>query len=213
MAAGKSSDGVEERLVESGDLPGREGDFQIFWEGELVAWSGIAMHDEDAGSPVPGSFVSGAHDRFGEAPLIPGIKMVRGFAPRSDVLRAYLRNSRTSELNALNMRARVAALRTTYQRIGELIGQYGLDAFLAAQEGILEYVERVVRARLREIPDGSWFGRSTTTTTGPTTRSTGCAAGSRRPTTVSSSTSPGPRRRRRGRSTARAPRWRARSPG
>ena len=53
----------------------------IFWEGELVAWSGIAMHDEDAGSPVPGSFVSGAHDRFGEAPLIPGIKMVRGFAP------------------------------------------------------------------------------------------------------------------------------------
>ena len=131
----------------------------IFWEGELVAWSGIAMHDEDAGSPVPGSFVSGAHDRFGEAPLIPGIKMVRGFAPRSDVLRAYLRNSRTSELNALNMRARVAALRTTYQRITELIGQYGLDAFLAAQEGILEYVERVVRARLREIPDGSWFGQ------------------------------------------------------
>ena len=57
------------------------------------------------------------------------------------------------------MRARVAALRTTYQRIGELIGQYGLDAFLAAQEGILEYVERVVRARLREIPDGSWFGQ------------------------------------------------------
>ena len=131
----------------------------IFWEGELVAWSGIAMHDEDAGSPVPGSFVSGAHDRFGEAPLFPAIKMVRGFVPRPDVLRAYLRNSRTSELNALNMRARVAALRTTYQRITELIGQYGLDAFLAAQEGILEYVERVVRARLREIPDGSWFGQ------------------------------------------------------
>jgi N-methylhydantoinase B/oxoprolinase/acetone carboxylase alpha subunit len=131
----------------------------IFWEGELVAWSGIAMHDEDVGSPVPGSFVAGAADRFGEAPLFPGVKMVVGFAPRPDVLRAYLRNSRTSELNALNMRARVAALRTTYGRIQELIGQYGLAAFLAAQEGIIEYVERVVRARLREIPDGSWFGQ------------------------------------------------------
>jgi N-methylhydantoinase B len=131
----------------------------IFWEGRLVAWSGIAMHDEDVGSPVPGSFVSGAHDRFGEAPLFPAIKLVTGFAPRRDVLRAYLRNSRTSELNALNMRARVAALRTTHQRIGELIDQYGLDAFLAAQEGIIEYVERVVRGRLREIPDGSWFGQ------------------------------------------------------
>jgi N-methylhydantoinase B len=131
----------------------------IFWEGELVAWSGIAMHDEDVGSPVPGSFVAGAADRFGEAPLFPAIKMVTGFAPRADVLRAYLRNSRTSELNALNMRARVAALRTTYQRIQELIGEYGLDAFRAAQEGIIAYVERVVRARLREIPDGDWYGQ------------------------------------------------------
>jgi N-methylhydantoinase B len=129
----------------------------IFWDGELVAWSGIVMHDDDVGSPVPGSFVSGAADRFGEAPLFPGIKMVEGFEPLVDVERAYLRNSRTSELNALNMRARVAALRMTYQRIRELIGEYGLAAFQAAQEGIISYVERVVRGRLREIPDGEWY--------------------------------------------------------
>jgi N-methylhydantoinase B len=129
----------------------------IFWEGGLVAWSGIVMHDDDVGSPVPGSFVSGARDRFGEAPLFPALKMVEGFEPRRDVERAYLRNSRTAEFNALNMRARVAALRTTYQRVQELIRQYGLEAFLAAQEGIIEYVERVVRRRLREIPDGSWY--------------------------------------------------------
>jgi N-methylhydantoinase B len=129
----------------------------IFWEGRLVAWSGIVMHDDDVGSPVPGSFVSGAADRFGEAPLFPGIKMVVGFEPLIDVERAYLRNSRVPEHNALNMRARVAALRMTHQRICELIDQHGLEAFLAAQEGIIEYVERVVRSRLREIPDGEWY--------------------------------------------------------
>jgi N-methylhydantoinase B len=129
----------------------------IFWEGELVAWSGIVMHDDDVGSPVPGSFVSGAADRFGEAPLFPGIKMVEDFEPLADIERAYLRNSRTSELNALNMRARVAALRMTYQRVQELIGEYSLEAFVAAQEGIISYVERVVRSRLREIPDGDWY--------------------------------------------------------
>jgi len=85
----------------------------IFWDGRLVAWSGIVMHDDDVGSPVPGSFVSGARDRFGEAPLFPAVKMVEGFEPRWDVERAYLRNSRTAEFNALNMRARVAALRTS----------------------------------------------------------------------------------------------------
>jgi N-methylhydantoinase B len=129
----------------------------IFWEGRLVAWSGIVMHDNDVGSPIPGSFVSGAQDRFGEAPLFPAIRMVREFEPLRDVERAYLRGSRTSEFNALNMRARVAALRSTYQRVQELIGRYGLDAFLAAQEGIIAYTERVVRRRLREIPDGSWY--------------------------------------------------------
>ncbi|HEY7965568.1 MAG TPA: hydantoinase B/oxoprolinase family protein [Solirubrobacteraceae bacterium] len=129
----------------------------IFWEDELVAWSGIVMHDDDVGSPVPGSFVSGAADRFGEAPLFPGIKLVEGFEPRVDIERAYLRNSRTSELNALNMRARVAALRTTYQRVRELIAEYSLDVFRAAQEAIIDYVERVVRSRLLEIPDGDWY--------------------------------------------------------
>ena len=129
----------------------------IFWQGRLVAWSGIVMHDDDVGSPVPGSFVSGAADRFGEAPLFPGIKMVENFEPLIDIERAYLRNSRVPEHNALNMRARVAALRMTHQRIGELIDEHGLDAFLAAQEGIIEYVERVVRSRLREIPDGEWY--------------------------------------------------------
>ena len=129
----------------------------IFWRGQLVAWSGIVMHDDDVGSPVPGSFVSGAADRFGEAPLFPGIKMVENFEPLVDVERAYLRNSRVPEHNALNMRARVAALRMTHQRIGELIDEHGLDAFLAAQEGIIDYVERVVRSRLREIPDGEWY--------------------------------------------------------
>src|SRR5207253_3389306 len=102
---------------------------------------------------------SGARDRFGEAPLFPAIRMVEGFEPLRDVERAYLRNSRTAEFNGLNMRARVAALRTTYQRVEELIRQYGLEAFLAAQEGIIEYVERVVRRRLREIPDGSWYSQ------------------------------------------------------
>ena len=150
----------------------------IFWEGELVAWSGIAMHDEDVGSPVPGSFVAGAADRFGEAPLFPGIKMVTGFAPRRDVLRAYLRNSRTSELNALNMRARVAALRTTYQRIQELIGRVRRWTPSSPRRRGSSSTSSASCARAcARSPTAAGSARSTTTTTAPTTRSTGCAAG------------------------------------
>jgi N-methylhydantoinase B len=131
----------------------------VFWHGELAAWSGIVMHDSDVGSPVPGSFVTSAADRFGEAPLFPAIRLAENFVPRADIERVYLRNSRTPEQNALNMRARVAALRSTHNRICELIERYGLDTFREAQEELLAYVERVLRARLREIPDGSWSSR------------------------------------------------------
>ncbi|NNL85264.1 MAG: hypothetical protein HKP27_06405 [Myxococcales bacterium] len=129
----------------------------IFWEGQIVAWTGIVMHDSDVGSPVPGSFVVGAEDRFGEAPLMPPIKLVEGFRIRGDLERAVLRNSRTEELNALNMRARVAALTKTHERIHELIARYGVETFLACQDQLIDYVERIVRQRLSEIPDGSWF--------------------------------------------------------
>lgn len=128
----------------------------IFWEDRLVLWSAIVMHDNDVGSPVPGSWATGARDRFGEAPLIPAVKLGEGFQPRPDLERALLRNSRTPDLNALNMRARVAALRSTAQRIHELIERYGIDVFLAAQDGILQYVEQMLRRRLAELPDGVW---------------------------------------------------------
>jgi N-methylhydantoinase B len=128
----------------------------IFWRDRLVSWAGIVMHDNDVGGPIPGSFAYGARDRFGESPLLPGMKLGERFEPRFDLLATYLRNSRTPDSNALNMRARVAALRSTHGRVCDLIDQYGLDAFLAAQEGIIDYVDRVLRERLREIPDGVW---------------------------------------------------------
>jgi len=128
----------------------------LFAGEDLVGWSGIVTHDQDVGSPAPGSFVVGAHDRFGEAPLFPAIRIVRDFELLADIERAYLRNSRTPGQNALNMRARVAALQMAYRRIAELTAEYGKEAFVAAQEGILAYVERVLRSRLRTLPNGSW---------------------------------------------------------
>lgn len=131
----------------------------VFWQDELVAWSGIVMHDNDVGGAAPGSMVLGADDRFAEAPLFPMIKMVERSEIRNDMERLYLRNSRSPELNRLNMRARVGALRITAERIGQIVERYGLDTFLRAQDGIVDYVDRVVRQRLLTIPDGSWYAQ------------------------------------------------------
>jgi N-methylhydantoinase B len=128
----------------------------IFSEGEIVCWAGIVMHDDDVGSPVPGSWVVGAEDRFGEAPLFPPIKIAERFELRADIEGAYTRNHRTPQVTMLNLRARLASLRITNQRIHELVERYGLPTFKACQEQIIDHVEAVTRQRLRAIPDGNW---------------------------------------------------------
>lgn len=128
----------------------------IFWEGKIVCWSGIAMHDEDVGSPVPGSFVVGAHNRFDEAALYPMVKLVESYRINPSIEGILLHNSRTPENNALNLRARVSSLTVTHRRIHEVIEEYGIDIFGACLEETVDYVERVVRSRLRKIPDGVW---------------------------------------------------------
>ncbi len=129
----------------------------IFSNGELIAWSAIVMHDNDVGSMAPGSFVVGARERFAEAPLFPPIKIAEDFRFRRDLEAAYLYNHRTPELSALNLRARLASLKATRDRLRDLVDQYGIEAFRAARDGIIDYTEEIVRTRLREIPDGSWF--------------------------------------------------------
>ncbi len=128
----------------------------IFWEGEIVAWSGIAMHEVDVGGPNPGSFTVGAKDVYGEGPIIPPVKLVERGRIRKDIEGVVTRNTRTPELNALDIRARLAAIHRTRQRVHEIVRQYGKDTFLAAQSHIVELARRAFARRLLELPDGTW---------------------------------------------------------
>ncbi|MFQ5826454.1 MAG: hydantoinase B/oxoprolinase family protein, partial [Dehalococcoidia bacterium] len=128
----------------------------IFWQDEIVAWSGIAMHEMDVGGPVPGSFSVGAKEVYGEGPLIPPVKLVERGQLRKDIEQLVVRNSRTPELNALDIRARLAAINRTRERIGEIIAEYGVATFLSAQEHIMELARRGLARRLEELPDGTW---------------------------------------------------------
>ena len=150
----------------------------IFWEGRLVAWSGIVMHDDDVGWPVPGSFVTRRRGSLRRGAAVPAIRMAEGFELRADVERAYLRNSRTPEKNALNMRARVAALRTTHRRIGEVIERYGARDLPGREGGDPRLRRARRRRRLGDVPDGSWFARGYHDHDGVSDASTRSAAGS-----------------------------------
>lgn len=128
----------------------------FFYEGDLVGWAGAELHQVDVGGPVPGQIQVGAKDIYGEAPLIPPIKIVERDELRQDLEREYLRRSRTPDLLALDLRAKWAACNVARERLTQLAAEYGVDTVKQVMEDMLAYAEAKFRARLKELPDGIW---------------------------------------------------------
>ncbi len=169
---------VETILKECADNPGiREGDVflcsdpysgaihqndvavvaPVFADGQLIAWTGATIHCVDVGGAFKGSQASlGAKSIYEEAPPIPPIKIVEGGVLRKDLERAFLLPSRTPELNALDLRAMLAANSVSGRRILEVVRKYGADVVTATLEGIKRHAAARLRARLRELPNGTW---------------------------------------------------------
>ena len=132
----------------------------VFAEGRMVAWTGVVMHEMDVGGPRPGSWSVGARNAYEECPLMPPAKIVDAGRFRKDVESFFLRNSRTPQINALNLRAKIAAQVTTRERVREIVGEYGMTTFLAIQEQIIDYVKRSVRKRVARLPDGTFHANT-----------------------------------------------------
>jgi N-methylhydantoinase B/oxoprolinase/acetone carboxylase alpha subunit len=132
----------------------------VFWEDEIVAWTGVVMHEIDVGGPRPGSWIVGAHDAFQECMLMPPVRIVDKGRLNRDIETIYLRNTRTPDMNALNLRAKIAAQVTTRERLRDIIREYSKETFLALQEQIMDYVKTAVRKRIALIPDGTWYSNA-----------------------------------------------------
>lgn len=132
----------------------------IHYEGELIGWVGSTIHQIDIGGPVPGQVQVGAKDIYGEQPLFPPFKIVEGGVLRNDLVRLYLRMSRVAEIVRLDLTAMIAANNVAKARIQELCRQYGVQTVKDAMQDMLDFSERRMRERLRELPDGTWRHRS-----------------------------------------------------
>src|SRR3546814_10854390 len=105
----------------------------VFHEGERIAWTGVVVHELDMGGSRPGSWCVGARDAYQEVPLMPPVKIVERGTVRKDDEIAFLRNSRTPAMNALNLRAKIAAQYMTGERLREIVAEYGRATFPPAQ--------------------------------------------------------------------------------
>ncbi len=132
----------------------------IHWQGELIGWVGSTIHQIDLGGPVPGQVQVGAKDIYGEQPLFPPMKIVDGGTLRNDLVRLYLRMSRAAEIVRLDLTAMIAANNVAKARVQELCRHYGGETVKAVMDDMLDVSEAKFRARLRELPNGTFRHRS-----------------------------------------------------
>ena len=128
----------------------------LFWEGELFGWSSASSHQLDLGGVAPGSWTPRGRSVFWESLPTPPVKIVRGNQIQRDVEDLYLRRSRIPRFVGLDLRAQIGANNFAHARLRTLIAKYGPETVKAVMARMMDDTERRVRAKLRELPDGTW---------------------------------------------------------
>lgn len=124
-----------------------------FHAGTLLGFSCVRAHWPDIGSATPGSY-GVVTEVYGEGLRLPPVRIyAQGKLDRN--VEAIIRaNVRTPEERWGDLSAQVAANRRAGQRLAALAAKYGTERLTTIMQEVLDYSERMMRALLRELPDG-----------------------------------------------------------
>jgi N-methylhydantoinase B len=112
-------------------------------------------HHADVGGASAGS-MGLAREIFQEGLRIPPVKILQAGVLNRDVLALLFANTRSPREREGDLTAQIAACRTGERRVLESVAKYGLAKVLAYCGHLLDYSDRMMRALLREIPDGTY---------------------------------------------------------
>ena len=129
----------------------------VFYAGDLVGFSMTTAHHLDIGSCEPGSVgISNCADAYAEGFQFKAIKVYDQGKSNHAVWQLIRDNVRVPGLIVGDMEAQIAACQVGAKRFIDLIGRFGLDLLRDASEDLFDYSERLMRAQIDKIPDGTY---------------------------------------------------------
>ena len=134
----------------------------VFYKDELLFVVLTRGHQMDTGGAFPGGYFPNGYDIHAEGIMIPPIKVVDAGVERTDVLELIWNNVRWPEGVKIDNYALMAALKVAENRIVALLDKYGKDAVMDCVEEMLDRMETSVRSQLTAVPDGTYYGESST---------------------------------------------------
>ena len=127
----------------------------IFHVDQLIGYTAIKQHWLDLGQKDPG-YCLDTTNVYQEGLLLPASKIYKKGVLNQELLNIIRFNNRLPNRVIGDMNAQISACRTGERRVKELVEKFGVDTYEQAIEEILDHGERVARARLAELPKGSW---------------------------------------------------------
>jgi N-methylhydantoinase B len=116
----------------------------------------VRAHWMDLGAKDP-AYVLDSTSMHQEGLILPGTKIVKRRRIDNEILEILRFNSRLPELVVGDFHAQLAAIRVGEQRLTQIYEKFGRDTVELAVEQVLDHGERLSRAAVAALPDGTWM--------------------------------------------------------
>ena len=127
--------------------------------GKIVGYSAVRAHHADVGGMSPGSMPQGATELVQEGIILPPVRLVKEGTLDEELLRLVLANVRTPEERRGDLRAQLAACAAGAAGWLALIERQGSARVATAVDAVLNYTERLARARIAQLGNISGSAR------------------------------------------------------
>jgi N-methylhydantoinase B len=117
-----------------------------------VGFAVSRAHHADVGGMEPSSLPAASRELYQEGVIIPPVRL------DDEVLRLLVANMRNPDERRGDLRAQLGAQGLAERRVAELCAKHGRARVEAGMDALYAYSERLVRAAIRDLPDGTYTG-------------------------------------------------------
>lgn len=128
----------------------------FYWQGEHICWLQNTGHWPDVGGMVPGGFSARAVEVEQEGLRLPPVKLFKRGEIDREIYAILMSNMRVADQRIGDVKAQAAALKVGEMRLGALIERHGLDRLRLAIAELDGRADRLMRAHIATIPDGTY---------------------------------------------------------
>lgn len=127
----------------------------VFYGGELLAWVSAGVHQPETAACEPGGMPAGAKSRYDEGMCLTPIKIAENYRLKDDLVEMTINFiTRAPRMQAVDLRARVAACDRLRTRLQQLAAEKGSDFVKGLFSKMIIVGEEGARAKIRRWPDG-----------------------------------------------------------